>query len=258
MSAGRGFLSAVPDDVAGIDAFVKANSVAWNCPDCGDDLALMGKDTPLPGDLRCHDCQMKSARREDGSRDVFLRMAGVPERFRLTAFEEPKIWPRDSRFELDVAAWNGKPWAVGFLGASRTGKTMLAVELLWRMRRFTRSPYFIRADRLVSCLFGDAGEDEKVRVYREVNDAPVLVVDDLGWGALGKGIERLFEVLANRHEDLRPTIWTSNHKREDLVARNAPMMRRLEEGIVAKLADGRLWKSAEPDGRDEPGPYWSR
>jgi DNA replication protein DnaC len=224
-----------------IRALVERSVTAWACPACGDEVAILGAGKPLPPDLRCWDCIM--GRKATADRQARLRRAAVPEAFRIPF--ESRDWPANANRQageecFDPDRWLAAgPWAAGLVGPSGTGKTMYAVELL---ARSVRPGLFIRCDRMVTAIMGGIGADQQVETYRAVTSAPFLVLDDLGWGALGRAIERVFEVLAARHEAGLKTVWTSNSSMRELNERNAPMARRLMLGPVLRLTDADLYK----------------
>ena len=238
-----------------IEAFVRSNTVAWTCPVCEDEVSALGK--IIPEDRRCYSCQ--TGRSKEVSREVRLQVAGLPRLFVETPFKD-RGWPRDSRQPFyDVGGWRGRkdePVTVGFLGPAKTGKTFLAVELLWRSRETPlrpgpsepgdqprRDPYFVRCDSMVACLFGDRGPESQRAMYNAVLTAPLLLLDDIGWGGQGRGFQKILEVLRGRLDQRLPVLWTSNLTMAELFEREggAALMSRLEEGIVCGLTARDTW-----------------
>lgn len=249
-------LSRVADPLD-FERHVREHSVTLACPLCknswefydgtGSGLEkLVARKLP---DNRCPECYQKDPVPADLPRDVFLRKAGVPELFRERRFIEPPRWPRDrgkgrpAAFgEIDPALWQGKaPWCIGFRGPTSTGKTSFAVELLWRNRSRFQEPWFIRADSLVSRLFGAKGPEEREDAYRAATDRRLVILDDLGWGVNGRGAEAMNEIISERHARRLATLWTVNQGMEEMTKRLPPMLRRLEEGLILTLSEKDAW-----------------
>jgi len=219
------------------------NSREWGCPRCGEPVALYGRGS-LPEDMRCERCKGLEAERVQPPRAEWLAAAGVPRLYASRPFLE-RPWPTTRG--LSAGTWGGTPWAAGFVGPTGTGKTMYAIEALWRLARaknllFGRPPLFTRAARLLASLFGTTGEDERREAYEAATRAPVLVLDDLAWGAQGRAFETIFEIIAARYEDELPVIYTVNHASGDLYMREGgpPLIRRLREGAIFKCET--LWE----------------
>lgn len=201
------------------EAAFLASLVEWNCPICGAELSAP-KDHQV-ADRRCMDCVKRPHR--DLTREQHLAAAGVPQRYRQPFAE--RSWP------AGAAEWKGEPWAIGFVGLSKTGKTMLATELFWRqIDRTTRagrpwSALWAPAATLADAGFGNGSERE---IYDRALKVRLLLIDDLGWGG---GIEKLFALISDRHGAMLPTIWTANARMEDLAkgAAGQPLLRRLED-----------------------------
>lgn len=208
------------------EAFL-ASLVEWKCPVCGAEVSAP-KDHRV-ADRRCIDCIRDPRRRL--TRDQYLAAAGTPARYRQPY--KAAAWPKGA------ADWAGSPWAIGFVGLSRAGKTMLATELFWRqIERTTQEgrPWSARwtsAAELADSGFGNGADRE---VYDAALRVRLLLIDDLGWGG---GIEKLFALISARHGAMLPTIWTANARLEDLTksAVGQPLLRRLsDDGMVCGLA----------------------
>lgn len=204
------------------EAFLES-LVDWSCPTCGAEVSA--PEGHRVADRRCWDCIRDPQRRL--SRAQRLAAVGTPARYRQDFVE--RAWPTGAE------QWTGSPWAVGFVGLSDAGKTMLATELFWRLLdRSSKEgrPWPARwtsAAELADSGFANGSDRE---LYDECTSIKLLLIDDLGWGG---GIEKLFELISARHRNIRPTIWTANTRLEDL-SRSAvgqPLVRRLQDdGLV--------------------------
>ena len=212
----------------------------WSCPGCGE--AVSAPRNRRVVERRCMACATDASR--NLSRDTRLTIAGVPARYRRP-FIEKRPWPhaatpgddrKGRRVGKLASEWRGNPWAIGFLGLSRTGKTMLATELFWRVLS-SRGPTGARwatASAIVDSGFG-SGTDRTL--YREAEHVRLLLVDDLGWGP---GIEKIFALMSTRHGNELPTIWTTNMRFEDFVtsAIGQPLISRLgDDGWLCALTE---------------------
>lgn len=196
-----------------------ASLVEWNCPTCGEEVSAPRNRQVV--DRRCMACVQNPRRKL--TRDQQLAVAGVPQRYRQPFSE--RRWP------AGATEWKGEPWAIGFVGLSQTGKTMMATELFWRqIERATLAgrPWaalWASASSLADSGFGNGSDRE---LYDKALKVRLLLIDDLGWGG---GTEKLFALISDRHGAMLPTIWTANARLEDLAkgATGQPLLRRLEE-----------------------------
>lgn len=181
---------------------------------------------------RCPHC----LRTATTSRAERLLRAGVPSAFAEELFQEPAAWPRDPAApEVDPAAWTGRPWSILFHGQVGSGKTMLAVELLARALARGAGGLFVRSSALPRLLYGPNGDT----AFEELAAAPVLVVDDLGRGVSGRGLDAVSEIGAQRHSEGSPTLWTSNLDLLELAKHgDGALADRLGEGLVVKVPGG--------------------
>lgn len=211
------------------------------CHRCGKDWERLGK-PPADFDGICPTCYdkgvrvgVRNARSEPHDpplpRNEFLSKAGFPRELQITPFRDRKAEGSD---------WRGEPWSLGYTGPTKTGKSMLLAEIAWRNRERLRSPFYVRGDRLVSALYGRFGKEEEGQYYRRAVECSLLIVDDLGWGTRGNAMDPVFEVLADRHGNAKPTLWAANAPIEALADVNAPLFRRLLQGFVVKM------KSSQP------------
>lgn len=218
-----------------------APTVEVRCPACGTHWERLGKELPKGFDGICPGCWdrgVRSVEEVPHDRPRFLRDSGYPLILRESFLDRPGVPGEPAR---EVLAWQGFPWSIGLVGPTGTGKSMVAAEIGWRLRDRYRTQRFIRSDRLVTVLYGRLGEEERARVYADVTECSLLVLDDLGWGNRGGAMDLVFEVLAERHGEGKPTIWTGNLDPVDLVEVNAPMLRRLMEGLLVRFEEVHEW-----------------
>jgi len=222
-----------------IQAYV-AGLAEWCCERCGKPIAT--RQAPPIGERICFDCSRPAPR--PASREQLLRRCGVPARYArepwrpLTKQPHPFDQPA---WRLD--RWTGEPWCVVLFGGSDAGKTMLSVELLYRllprfpgaawrtaaaiqesMTLFLDSP--IRAEMAAACC------------------APLLVVDDYGKAAGRAGSrDGVDGVLATRHAEMMPTVLTTNLTPTQLLLLDGGIGRRIvSDGVAVPLAGD--WRRA--------------
>lgn len=230
------------EDPAKLAEALQGRYATWECPGCNRELSQR-REFPII-ERSCPDCLNRHAFRPSGAmrrpadRAEALAEVGVPERFRRPFLSRP--WPKAVGLDLSLEMWAGEPWAVGVIGDTDSGKTFLLTELFWRRLPNARSAQWTRADRLVEGLFGTGDKEKAQAAY----DADLLLIDDLGWGVLGGAVEKLFGVIAHRHAEMKPTLWTSNHSFETLTKgqAGAALTRRLQEGWYAGMKGS--WKNS--------------
>ena len=147
------------------------------------------------------------------------------------------LWARLGAAELrqrvprPAIAWAENAWKhdrVCLMGASRAGKTSLAVAML-RRRASERhvAGVFLHAYRLgVARILHPAGHGEPELVAVAMR-APVVLIDDLG-GERDHATSAIPDILVERHAEGRATWVTTGMTREQLVARYG-------QGIVARV-----------------------
>jgi hypothetical protein len=232
-------------DPAALASEIERRYVTWNCPGCGREVSQR-REFPIL-DRHCYYCLNRSFMRAGAApsrpsgRAEALASCGCPPRF-CEAYE-PRAVAKPAGLDVDVLSWDGDPWAVGFLGDSDGGKTMLATELFWRRLPAASTASWITAARLVKGLLSRVDTEREEAAAAQAAD--LLLIDDLGWGTRGGGMEILFGVITERHAEYRETIWTSNTKWADLVGNTvtgAAFARRLEDGWRVPVKGS--WKAA--------------
>jgi DNA replication protein DnaC len=114
---------------------------------------------------------------------------------------------RSLRRWLETTAW------LLLIGPVSTGKTGLAVALMWELAGRGISIHFVNASDMVMRIKGtfDRPDQSEVAMFDSLAEAPVLVIDDLGKQAMTPYAKELFYRLFNeRSGNGRRTIVTSN------------------------------------------------
>lgn len=204
----------------------------WTCAKCG------GKSVGVPpANGLCAGCYRpwRPDSRELGRTDA-LRAIGVPARH-LHPFVEPGPdgkqggWPVNSE-GVSCTEWQRLGWCLVLVGATGSGKSAIAAELLWRAMQAQRcSAAWIRAEDIANRVLSGNGSE-----LDAVVSARLRVIDELGighdspaaWSAVEAFICRLWE-------QETPTIITTNLSARDLLAKSAPMTDRLRDGITCRL-----------------------
>ena len=137
------------------------------------------------------------------------RGTGVPKRYLGVTTD------RDGLAEMEAAG------GMYLTGGRGTGKTTKACEILKAyVRREQRdgwvSARFVSVPDWLASLRGRWGEQEE-RGYQRAAGSRLLVLDDIGKGnPTGWAIERLFRLIDERYNQMRPTIYTSQYNLGDL------------------------------------------
>jgi len=112
--------------------------------------------------------------------------------------------------ELARGEWIGRADNVIFAGPIGTGKTHLAIALGVEAARQRRRVLFARAADVVRSLLEARDQRELGRLHRRLNQADLLVLDELGFVPFDRaGGELLFNLLTERYER-RSVIVTTN------------------------------------------------
>jgi DNA replication protein DnaC len=169
----------------------------------------------------------------------------IPDSYRWARFSAPELRQRVPASALAAAveyAWRHD--RVCLMGASRAGKTSLAVAMLRRwVSHANRPAAFVHAYRLgVARILHPAGHGEPDLVESAMR-APLVLIDDLG-GERDHAHSALPDVLVERHAENRPTWVTTGLTREQLV-------KRYGQGIVARVFERATLIRVGADARDE-------
>jgi hypothetical protein len=143
----------------------------------------------------------------------------IPATYRWSRFTAPEL---RQRVPAPAIAWAQDAWQkdrVCLTGASRAGKTSLAVAMVRRWVSHARRPAaFVHAYRLaVARIMHPAGHGEPELVELAMR-APLVLIDDLG-GERDHALSAIADVIVERHAECRPTWVTTGMVREQLVQR---------------------------------------
>lgn len=208
---------------------IPAPTDGWKvCSECGE------RWTKLETDTLCIECApTPEPVRPIASRKRSLLSAGVPERFAAVEFLEPDPWPKPQECDCRLDTWEGHPELVTFAGPTDTGKTSMAVELLWRHPG--RRCWAVAGRIPAQLIHGDSTE------WQRLTEADVLLVDELGRGHNRDGWEYVYGVIGERWNWRRPTIVTTNLSLDQLQEVHPALYRRLQEGWIVPLK--RNWRT---------------
>lgn len=156
-----------------------------------------------------------------------MKAARIPRRYEHCTFEDfyllDKTLERARKAAREwVELWPAVPHGLMFIGAPGTGKTHLAVALGRALvaEKGARVLFWEQRE-LLKALQGtfDAGSDQREsEILRPVVEAEVLILDDLGAGRTTPWArDVMHDVIAQRYNEDRPMIITSNHRTGDEV-----------------------------------------
>lgn len=148
------------------------------------------------------------------------RRRGLERRQKALAMLD-KIIPEDFVQKIDPARINvgirpalalSGTEGVGLIGGTGAGKTRVAYHLLRKAAAAGRMTYAICASRYRQCVaLQHAREGSTAEILRACRFAQVLLLDDVGKGNTTEGgDEALFDLLTERRDHRRATIWTAN------------------------------------------------
>jgi DNA replication protein DnaC len=146
-----------------------------------------------------------------------LRFANVSEMHKGCTFENYKISTDKQRKFVEVLRTDKKTW-FKFLGNTGTGKNHLAAAMIRQRISEGKTAEIWRAKRLMDNLLGET-LDEKKRVLRRLESLDLLILDEMGRCSEKKFFkDTFFDLLVERHESLRQTVFISNLSEDDLLA----------------------------------------
>jgi DNA replication protein DnaC len=168
----------------------------------------------------------------------------IPASYRWSRFSAPELRQRVPALALAFAQDAWRHDRVCLMGASRAGKTSLAVAMLRRWASHASRPSaFVHAYRLgVARILHPAGHGEPELVESAMR-APLVLIDDLG-GERDHAHSAIPDVLVERHAENRPTWVTTGLTREQLV-------KRYGQGIVARVFERATMIGVGVDARAE-------
>lgn len=217
------------------------------CPRCRGQLPLDEQGEALPhrccacwddgivkGGLPCPSCTLDLPAAE------IYRRAGIPPVF---ASESIATWHPADGFqpracERFIAAWPPEPWMLTLVGNTGTGKTHLAVGVLksaWTLHR--QSGVFVEGKRMLDAFRAAAGGEEgptETWLMRWWAEAPILVIDELGFGRMTEyAHEQVYAIINARWSARRATVTTMNQ--EGWAALDGRVQSRLASGVTVEF-----------------------
>lgn len=153
------------------------------------------------------------------------RLDGCPDRELAARLKFPDHEEHDTAEEMDAIGEWLKSWF--FWGKYGTGKTGLAVGYLWERVKLEYSCRFLSVPTLLSELRDTYRSDggSEMEVLRRYQKPDILLMDDLGAEHVkdtGWLEDRLYQIVGDRHAEMRMTVFTSNLSPDELGARIGP------------------------------------
>jgi DNA replication protein DnaC len=200
------------------------------CPLCAG-LGYVREDVPVdhPNFGKLLPCRCKLGKIEEQRHEQLRAMSNlrylthmtfdtfVPEGYGLAPSLAANL--RHAFHEAGRYADNPSGW-LSFFGGYGCGKTHLAAAIANRVIELGQPVLFVVVPDLLDHLratFGPnspTGFDER---FRQVRDAPLLILDDLGTqSSTAWAQEKLFQILNHRYNARLPTVITSNHSPEEI------------------------------------------
>jgi len=196
---------------------------------------------PCPEGEEARQESMAEFRREmQEERERMCTAIGIPRRFWGACSHRnevpPALQPATRQIDEHVEALGQQlldgadsvwPSSWFFHGPYGRGKTSLAVAYLWALvnAECVANGLFVTTPNLFSRLrstYGRSEGESEWEALEEYSNAGALLLDDLGAEAIGNQEwlqDRLYQVIGDRHGDMKPTIFTSNLSIKELPAR---------------------------------------
>lgn len=164
-----------------------------------------------------------------------LRSASLlGKRYKNTTFENTdttisdnflKAFERCKKYCIESEAALEKGYGIYIYGNSGTGKTHLTAcicnELINQYRQCLFTNFF-EISKLIRSTWG-RNNAEAESIIKKIGEVDFLFIDDLGTEALLKNgednwlQEQVFDIVNKRYNNLKPTIFSSNHSLNDLI-----------------------------------------
>lgn len=159
--------------------------------------------------------------------------SGIKKRFVHRTFEKFKITPQNreayemaKKYADNFEAFFADGYGIYFEGTKGTGKTHLAVAIALQLLNNCIPVIFRTSIDLLAELRRTYGKDATANedyVMGTYSTADLLIIDDLGKEKPSKWTaDRLFAIINDRYENMKPTIITTNYGQSSLIDRLTP------------------------------------
>jgi len=188
------------------------------CPSCGREMIAAKRDE----DLAASDSEIAAARQRWA--ETLLGRAAVPGQFRDASLGDSCAYPQHrevlERLRKYIAVWPErlrKGASIVLHGITGNGKSTAAAATLKAALNLGARGTFLRQDALsamVRACYGPKASRTEDEIMAELIGMDLLVIDEIGVGKTTvHEIRMLNSVICGRHEEMRPTIITTNMTR---------------------------------------------
>ena len=182
--------------------------------------------------------------------EELLGSSGIKARFATRTFESYEETPENKlalalakKYTRKFAEYFRRGYGIYFEGTKGTGKTHLAVAIALQLIREGVPVVFRTSIDLLAELRETydrrSGHDEKkiIQAYATVD---LLIIDDLGKERPSEWtVDRLFAIINERYENMKPIIITTNYNQSELIKRLTPPGgdSKTAEAIISRLKE---------------------
>ena len=190
----------------------QSNTESEDCPECGGAGFFAGAE---PGKLVACNCLIRAAK-EDRRLAFWGSLNARYRSFTAEGWPHPNKTRRDILSKIIAGAKEASSWY--FCGRPGVGKTGLALVYANAfLDEHTKVPLFVSGPKLFAELRDTyshvEGQPTEMQVVNRYAEAGLLILDDLGSehvSASGWAEDRLYQIIGERHGEIRPTLITSN------------------------------------------------